>query len=371
MFMYNRYSLILMVTHACTMRCSYCYAGQKRGTVMPGGLGRTAIDRAIRSIAPSGTLELGFFGGEPLLEADLVHELLEYADDECRRSGHTLVPSLTTNGTVTDPPAWVVMYWPNLRLAVSCDGMAEMHDAHRRFADGRPSSAVVHSTIRRLISDGIDFRVVMVVRPDTLHQVVASARVLRSMGVRHIEPSLDLWTRWSEEDESRLETTVAGLAEFWREGLPGNSMGWFDEKTANIAQLNVPMASRCGFGDGAVAVAPSGRLYPCERLIGDDRPDNPMRIPGHAAEGRDFLRLRPVPTRQHQSCSSCAMEGMCNTLCRCSNYVRTGDIRKPDSLLCTWNQACLAETARVLAPIAELTPLPAKPGMEPRHALRI
>jgi uncharacterized protein len=245
----------------------------------------------------------------------------------------------------------VVLNWPGLHLAISCDGAPAVHDAHRRFADGRPSSAIVYGTIRRLVADGIAFRVVMVVRPDTLDHLVDSARHLREMGACHLEPSLDLWTRWTQDDEQRLEKAIAGLADFWREGIPGNSIGWFDEKTAHLAKLPIPRIARCGFGDGAVAVAPSGRLYPCERLIGEDGQDNPTRIPGHAAEGHDFLNLRPVHPRQHHACSTCAIDGMCNTFCRCSNYVRTGDIRKPDSLLCTWNQACLAETARVLMPV--------------------
>lgn len=374
--MYDRYSLILMLTHNCTMRCDYCYMGKKRDMAMPARMARHAIDRAIHSLAEGGTLELGFFGGEPLLEASLVLDLMGHAQQQCRRQGQSLEPSLTTNGTVTGPTAWVVLNWPGLHLAVSCDGIAEVHDAHRRFADGRASSTTVHATITRLMLDNLGFRVVMVVRPDTLDRVVDSARLLRTMGVRHIEPALDLWTIWSEADESRLTATIAKLADFWGEGLPDNSIGWFDEKTAQLARLPIPPMTRCGFGDGAVAVAPSGRLYPCERLIGEDRPDNPMRLAGHASEGSDFLHLRSALPRQYKACNSCAMEGMCNTLCRCSNYARTGDIRRPDSLLCAWNQACLAETARVLAKVCPGEPCIAAPPlaklpMEPMITLRI
>lgn len=374
--MYDRYSLILMLTHNCTMRCDYCYMGQKRDVVMPAGMACHAIDRATRSLVDVGTLELGFFGGEPLLEAHLILELLEYARHQCQRRAQCLEPCLTTNGTVTDPTAWVVLNWPGLHLAVSCDGIAEVHDAHRRFADGRPSSATVHQTIRRLVADRRDFRVAMVVRPDTLDRLLDSARMLRDMGVRHIEPALDLWTNWSEADERRLASAIAALADFWGEGLPSNSIGWFDEKTAQIARLPIPPTTRCGFGDGAVAVAPSGRLYPCERLIGDDRPGNPMRLPGHASDGSDFLHLRSALPGQYKACNSCAMEGMCNTFCRCSNYARTGDTRRPDSLLCTWNQACLAETARVLAKVCpgdssvQMPPLEKLP-MEPLTGMRI
>ena len=77
--MYNRYSLTLMLTHDCNLRCSYCYMGAKSGRVMPESLGRKAIDRAIASLEDKGELELGFFGGEPLLEPALLGSLIKYA----------------------------------------------------------------------------------------------------------------------------------------------------------------------------------------------------------------------------------------------------------------------------------------------------
>ncbi len=189
---------------------------------------------------------------------------------------------------------------------------------------------------------------VTVVRPDTLDRLVESAGYLRSLGVRRWEPSLDLWTPWSLTDESALADVIGRLADLWRAGLPDHQIGWFDEKASHLARLAIPPATRCGFGDGAVAVAPSGKLYPCERLIGQDLPDNALRIPGNALDSGDFTRLATPAPRKCSSCNSCAMDNLCNTFCRCANYARTGDTRRPDSLLCTWNQACLEQTARIL-----------------------
>ena len=66
---YDRFHLVLMTTHACNLRCDYCYTGRKFRRAMPLEIGLAAIRRAARSLCPGGTLELGFFGGEPLLEA--------------------------------------------------------------------------------------------------------------------------------------------------------------------------------------------------------------------------------------------------------------------------------------------------------------
>ena len=74
--MYDQFGLVLVVNHACNLRCRYCYTGEKYHRSMTESLGRKAIDRALASISPGGVLELGFFGGEPLVEAPLIHAAL-------------------------------------------------------------------------------------------------------------------------------------------------------------------------------------------------------------------------------------------------------------------------------------------------------
>jgi len=361
--MHERFGLVLMVTHRCNLSCDYCYAGCKSGRTMPEPMAGKAVDRAVASLKPCGALELGFFGGEPLLEAELVAGLIDYARNRLVADGRQLVLSLTTNGTIFSPPAWAVMIRPDLDLAVSCDGLPEVHDRHRHNGSGNGSSEKVVSTIRRLLEAGKDFRVVMVVRPDTVGRLVEGVRYLQSIGVRHMDPSLDVWTRWGADDIAALQAAIADCARVWRDGLPYLSISWFDEKAAQLARIPIGPTARCGFGHGELAVAPSGRLYPCERLIGEDAEDNPMRMVGHVMDGDDFLVYDAAPGRSDTACDSCTMLSMCNTICRCSNYVRTGDVTRPDWLLCAWNQACLTETAKVLNEIA--VP-PAEAAAEPQ-----
>jgi len=70
--MYPRFGLVLMLTHACNLRCSYCYTGEKPPRSMEAHVGTRAIDRALASMEEGGTLELSLFGGEPVLEAGMV-----------------------------------------------------------------------------------------------------------------------------------------------------------------------------------------------------------------------------------------------------------------------------------------------------------
>ncbi|MBN2578911.1 MAG: radical SAM protein [Pirellulales bacterium] len=353
--MYPCFSLSLMVTHACNLRCDYCYTGRKSDSAMSAEVSRAAIDRALRSIERDGMFELVFFGGEPLFEADLIADLIEYAKRQCRAGGYALHVHLTTNGTLSSGAAWTILTRPEITVHVSHDGLPEVHDRHRRTADGRGTSEAVLATLARLQKSRNDGGVVMVLRPDTVESFSQGIRFLRGHGVRQITPTLDLWTRWSPEDAARLETALVRAADVWREGLPECGVSWFDEKAARLAGFPPALTARCGFGDGEVAVAPSGNLYPCERLIGEDLPDNPMRLPGSALEDTAFPP-QPAPGRNNEACTACGIQSQCNTTCRCANYVRTGDVRRPDGLLCLLDRVLYRETARILdrLPLIEL-----------------
>jgi uncharacterized protein len=345
--MHTRFGLTLIVNHACNLRCTYCYTGEKLGRSMPLETGRNAIDRAARSVTERGTLELGFFGGEPLIEAELILELVAYARRVAARRKLDLILCMTTNGTLDSRAAWKVMLLPEMELAISHDGLPGVHDRHRLSSDGRPSSYQVERTIGRLVAAQQEFRVVMVVRPDNVEHLTSGAEYLYERGVRRFDPSLDLWTRWTCAEGERLKSAIRQMADFWAERLPECAVSWFDAKAVRLARVAVQESARCGFGFGEIAVTPAGNLFPCERLVGADGPANPMRLPGDVFTGEDFLSYQSAAGSAAAECAECAVRPLCSSDCRCSNYVRTGDVGRPDRLLCIWDQACLQETARV------------------------
>ncbi len=353
--MFARFSLVLMVNHACNLRCTYCYTGAKFRRAMSRRIAETAIGRAIRSVSQGGTLELSFFGGEPLVEAELIDELIGVAESRASAAGLELRITMTTNGTIDTPAAWRVMLRPELELNVSHDGLPAVHDRHRVGPDGAGSSDRVFATIERLLAAGREPRVVMVVRPDTAEFLPDGIAWLRGHGVRHVTPSLDLWARWTRDDAWRLQSVIVRCAELWRAGLPECSISWFDDKAAMLTGVPSNETARCGFGHGEIAVAPSGNLFPCERLIGEDASGNSARLPGHALDGDDFCQLQPAGCRSADPCAECSIASLCRATCRCSNFIRTGDVRRPDGLLCMFESTCYRETARMLGQLHVLS----------------
>ncbi len=339
--MYAHFGLVLMVNHACNLRCSYCYTGTKFARSMPKEIAFASVDRALNSLHPDGTLELSFFGGEPLLESALMEESAAYARLQSAKSGRRVSLSFTTNGTIDTPDAWRMMLDSDVDLTISFDGLPEFHDRHRVDTEGFGSSARVLATISKLVAKGKQFQVITVVRPDTVAQLPAGLRFLREFGVDLVVPSLDLWTTWTDKDLIQLEQALIDSASVWRAGLPKFGVSWFNEKAIELSGTPLIENARCGFGEGEVAVSPAGHLYPCERLIGVDEVDNPARLNGHALDGADFL-FGP-------RCGALASAPTCGLSCSCSNFVRSGRTDTRDVLLKRLDDVCLRETRRVLA----------------------
>jgi len=285
MRVYKTFSLVLAVTQRCNLVCRYCYNGAARACDLPLAYGQQAINRALSLVQRGGELHLGSFGGEPLLCVDTVIALLAHARFKARAAGVRLACALTTNGMVQSRKVRTLLAQPEVQASVSCDGLPVVHDRHRVDAQGRGSSRTVLEFIATLTRLKRAFSVTMVVRPDTVSALADGVRFLHEHGVRDFVPTLDLWTRWSPADIVRLEAQVHAVADLWHRWLPEVRVSWFDEKLLAISGLPRSDCSRCAFGDGEIAVAPSGWLYPCERLIGEDRPDNPHRPPGHIADG--------------------------------------------------------------------------------------
>src|ERR1051325_10076217 len=196
------FGLTLMVNHACNLRCHYCYTGAKFSSPMRREIGVAAIDRAFASLKPGGQLNVGFFGGEPLLEANQILDWMTYARDSARHHRHSVRFNVTTNGTLTDADAWTLMTSDDLDLAVSFDGDPETHDRHRVDARGHGSAAIIQATLQRLVAAHKAVHVNFVVRPDTLDRIGNGLVYLRQLGIRHVDLSLDLWTTWTADRKS-------------------------------------------------------------------------------------------------------------------------------------------------------------------------
>ena len=147
--------LILQVTQQCNLRCEYCtYSGiyenrrTHSGQSMSVNTAERAIDLLIKQSSTLQTVYVSFYGGEPLLEFNLIRHCVDYLKRLVE--GKTIKYSLTTNGTLLTDEVVDFLADNCFQLAISLDGTKEDHDANRRFIDGRGSFDVIYQNLVRI-----------------------------------------------------------------------------------------------------------------------------------------------------------------------------------------------------------------------------
>ena len=132
-------SITLQITQQCNLRCSYCvYSGSylnrtHSDKIMDLELAKKGVDFLIDHSLDSKRLNIGFYGGEPLLRYNIIKEIVEYAKTQIE--GKELHFSITTNGTLLNTDMVKYFAENNVGLTVSLDGPEEIHDKNRRFAE--------------------------------------------------------------------------------------------------------------------------------------------------------------------------------------------------------------------------------------------
>lgn len=149
------YQLILQVTQQCNLRCSYCaYSGiyennrQHSNKAMDYKTAKKAIDFFVERTIEMDKIHISFYGGEPLLEFDLIKKCVEYA--KSRVVGKELTFGITTNGTLLTDEV-VSFLWENeFQLMISLDGSKTEHDANRKFISGAGSFELIMNHVKRI-----------------------------------------------------------------------------------------------------------------------------------------------------------------------------------------------------------------------------
>lgn len=342
--------VVLSLNHDCNLRCSYCYAGRKFARAMPLEVARAGIDLTFQRGRP----QLGLFGGEPLLDMDLARQVVSYARQRERALDRQLRIHVVTNGTLLrdDVVDWLIE--ERIDLGVSLDGCHAAHDATRRFADGRSSWEQVTSNVAAAWARrGSPGRVIAVLAPANVAWMAESFDALLDLGARSISMNIHYGARWDDDARHVFDLGLKALGgryvQAWREGRRF-SLNLLDKKIETHLKGGYTSGQYCDFGCDEVAVAPSGRLYPCDRLIGEDDRDD--LVIGDVFSGVDVARrdalIRDKNTVQ-PDCASCALQHRCMHWCGCVNHALTGSVGGVAGELCWFEQRRIEEADRCAA----------------------
>lgn len=333
------FHLSLTLTHACNLACGYCYMGEHHAATMA----RETAERAVRqAFEISPLVQVSFFGGEPLLEWGLLRQLTVFAMGEAQARKGTALFQVTTNATLFDAEKAAFLREHGFSVAVSLDGDEAVHDQGRPNSGGGSSFGRVIAGLVALCEASVPYQLVCVVTPENVGDLCASVRFLETLSPRriHINPAFE--RDWSEEDlavwRQQLEELCADWEARFLAGRPP-PLPLFESKLAAAARG--ARGVDCSAGRWSVAVAPSGRLYPCDRLVADDR--DPTWSIGHLDSG---IAARGSIPHGHgnEECEQCAERFRCAASCACASIAETGLSDHAGGVSC-WLEQTVAELA--------------------------
>ena len=339
----------LAITQECNLACTYCYVG-KRPLTMPLETAAKIVDFMYRVTPKDESIDIGFFGGEPLLRLGLILEIVELVKCHEKYASHNVLFSVVSNGTIFNEVVARELARHAIRLCVSCDGYPEIQDASRRFPDGRGSSGEVRASILQALEYFPFMPVNAVYRPETLAALPSVVGYFAGIGVRNIYLNPDITAKWSEADALKLPEIYNQVGEHYlasyRAGKPLH-ISLIDSKIVVMLRGGYKPEERCRMGKAEFAFSPSGHVYPCERLMGGG--DGGVHCLGNINDGAALHgRCGYDPGNSGQElCKSCSLSPYCMSWCGCTNYFASGDYHLPGAFLCASERAAIGTAYNV------------------------
>ncbi len=342
----------LSLTHRCNLACRYCYSGRGSRPDMSADTAGRIVDFVLDLTPPDGRAEFCFFGGEPLLCLELMRTTTRYIRERAVATGKQASVSVTTNGTLLRPAVLDFLEREHLNVCVSIDGPADVHDLNRCYSDGRGSFARVLEGLLRAVERLDDVQANAVYGPDTLSHLPQIIPFFAGLGVSAIHLNPDICADWNEESCLALAEAYMQVAhayiECYRRGQQ-LAVNLIDSKVILFVKGGYAAGDTCGMGETEWGFAPSGNIYPCERLIGED--EDPSLCLGNVHTGLDLARRCAVLKargNRNEECQACALRKYCMNWCGCTNYYMTGHTDLAGPMLCASEKAAMQAARHVL-----------------------
>jgi uncharacterized protein len=304
----------------------------------------SAIEFIYRNSPESETINIGFFGGEPLLEFDLIKEITGQITNHPLYKKEQVILTVVTNGTILSNDIINFLVEEQINLNLSCDGPPEIQDAYRPFRNGKKSSAIIERNIRKILEHFKGVPVNAVYQPQTVHLLPKVIEYFSSIGLRNIYLNPDFSACWTEESCNKLTDVYNRIGElyikYFKQGDP-HFISLIDSKIAVILRDGYLPLEKCRMGKGEFAFSPKGNIYLCERLIGSD--DGEKHYIGNVLQDP----IRGTSCTSHKTscvnpeCQDCGFSKYCMNWCGCSNFFSSGQYNRVSPFICSSERASI------------------------------
>jgi uncharacterized protein len=290
-------------------------------------------------------IEIGFFGGEPLLEFDLLKNITSLIEKHPAFNMERTALAVVTNGTIFSDEIGCYLKDHSITFCLSCDGPPFVHDMFRRFNNGRGSAKIVGENVKRAKRYFPYILVNAVYHPYTFRYLPQVIEYFSSLELNQIYISPDFSASWGKEEIELLPDIYNQIGNLYVEYYllqRPHFISLIDSKISVILRGGYKPLERCRMGKGEFGFGPSGNIYPCERLIGKD--DGKKHCIGSISEAALNLLTPSTYTsngKQNEECETCGFKDYCMNWCGCSNYFSSGRYDRVSPFLCASEKAAI------------------------------
>ena len=331
-------ALCLHVAHTCNLNCAYCFASQGKyhgeRAVMSFEVGKRALDFLIENSGTRRNLEVDFFGGEPLMNWDVVKKLVAYARSVEKEYNKNFRFTLTTNGMLIDDDVIEFANKEMSNVVLSLDGRKEIHDLTRVDFAGNGSYDRIVPKFKKLVDarDGKGYYMrgtFTHANPDFTKDVFHMADLgFTELSMEPVVCASDDPSALTPEDievvKKEYEILAGEMIKRKKEGRPFTFYHYMLDLTSGPCIYK--RISGCGSGTEYMAVTPWGDLYPCHQFVGEEE----YKL-GDIWNGvsNDAVReeFRSCNAYSREECKDCWAKLYCSGGCAANAYHASGSIR--------------------------------------------
>lgn len=330
-------ALCLHVAHTCNLNCEYCFASQGKyhgeRALMSFEVGKRALDFLIENSGTRRNLEVDFFGGEPLMNWDVVKELVSYARVQEKIHNKNFRFTLTTNGILIDDDVIDFCNKEMSNVVLSLDGRKDVHDRLRKDYQGRGSYDIIVPKFQEFVKrrEGKSYYM----RGTFTHNNVDFTNDIFHMAdLGFTELSMEPVVCAPEDASALTEADLPILFEQYeilakemiKRKKAGNGFTFYHYMLdLTHGPCIYKRISGCGSGIEYMAVTPTGDLYPCHQFVGDTK-----YLLGNIWDGvtnkeiQNEFKLCNAYARPE--CNDCWAKLYCSGGCAANSYHASGKI---------------------------------------------
>ena len=333
-------ALCLHIAHDCNLACRYCFAGEGEykgdRSLMSLEVGKKALDFLVANSGNRRNLEVDFFGGEPLMNFDVVKELVAYGRELEKTHDKHFRFTLTTNGVLLRDDVIEFANKEMDNIVLSIDGRKEVHDHMRPFKNGKGSYDFILDKFKKVAESRNQQK--YYVRGTFTHYNLDFVKDVLSLADEGFEQiSVEPVVAGPEEPYAIREEDIPQICEGYDELAKEMLKRKKEGRGFNFFHYMIDLSggpcvykrlSGCGSGTEYLAVTPWGDLYPCHQFVGEEE-----FCLGNVDDGivntemRDTFKLCNVYAKEE--CRNCFAKFYCSGGCAANAYHCHQDINKP------------------------------------------